>query len=310
MRLPNFLVIGAPRSGTTTLHYSLGQHPEIFVSPLKETNFFLFDGPQQPPSGIAAADFATMQRRSARTWAQYGALFAGATDAHRAIGEASPAYFVCPEVAARIKARLPAVRLVAILRQPVEQALSLYMVRQGGSASGAGLIEGFVAALAADAARPPGRQDGLALAEYGLYCRHLSAFLEHFARDRTKVMLLEDLERDSVAFFADLFRFLGVDDAFRPDLSQRYNPTGAARSAALHRFLSGSPRLKRWLRGVLPHSAAWRLTRLHHLLRSANLRRTESLPPGLRRELTARFYGHDIEALEALLGRDLAIWRQ
>ena len=92
-----------------------------------------------------------MQRRSASTWAEYGALFAGATDAHRAIGEASPAYFVCPEVAARIRARFPAAKLVAILRQPVEQALSLHLVRQGGSASGAGLIEGFVAALAATA---------------------------------------------------------------------------------------------------------------------------------------------------------------
>jgi hypothetical protein len=310
MRLPNFLVIGAPRSGTTTLHYSLGQHPEIFVSPEKETNFFLFDGPQRPPSGIAEDDFATMQHRSARTWADYGALFAGATDAHRAIGEASPAYFVCREVAARIKARLPAVRLVAILRQPVEQALSLYMVRQGGSASGAGLIEGFIAALAAYGARSSGRQGGLALAEYGLYHRHLSAFFEHFERDQIKVVLLEDLERDSGGFFADLFRFLGVDDAFRPDLSQRYNPTGAARSAALHRFLSGSPRLKRWLRGVLPQSAAYRLARLQHLLRSANLRRTQCLPPGLRRELTERFYGNDIEALEALLVRDLGIWRQ
>ena len=256
MRVPNFLVIGAPRSGTTTLHYSLGQHPEIFVSPEKETNFFLFDGPEQPPSGIAEADFAAMRHRSAITWAAYGALFAGASDAHRAIGEASPAYFVCPEVAARIRARLPEVRLIAILRQPVEQALSLYMVRQGGSAPGAGLIEGFTAALAADGAR--GRRDGLALAEYGLYHRHLSAFLEHFARDRIKVVLLEDLERDESGFFADLFRFLGVDDAFRPDLSRRYNPTGAARSAALHRLLSGSPRLKGWLRGVLPPSAASR----------------------------------------------------
>jgi hypothetical protein len=73
-----------------------------------------------------------MRHRSARTWAAYGALFTGATNAHRAIGEASPAYFVRPEVAPRIKARLAEVRLVAILRPPVEPALSLYMVRQGG----------------------------------------------------------------------------------------------------------------------------------------------------------------------------------
>ena len=310
MRPPNFLVIGAPRSGTTTLHYALGQHPEIFVSPEKETNFFLFDGARQPPSGIAETDFAAMQHRSAKSWVAYGALFSGATDTHRAIGEASPAYLVCPEVAARVKARLPQVRLVAILRQPVEQALSLYRVRQGGGRSDAGLMDGFNAALAAARSHPRDLEGGLPLAEYGLYHRHLSAFLEHFARERIKVVLLDDLERDPGGFFADLFRFLGVDAAFRPDLSQRYNPTGAARSPALNRLLSGSPRLKGWLRSVLPPGPAARLTRLHHRLRNANLRRTGNLPPDLRRELTERFYGRDIAALEAFLGRDLDCWRR
>ncbi len=310
MRLPNFLVIGAPRSGTTMLHYSLGQHPEIFVSPNKETNFFLFDGIDGPPSGINARDLDLINYRAVTTFEAYAALFADATDEHRAIGESSPSYLVCPEVAPRIRARLPRARLVAILRQPVEQALSLYKVQRGGSVPAEGLTEGFVEALSAEQARSPARRDGLAITEYGLYHRHLAAFFEHFDRRQIKVVLLEEMQRDSAPFFTDLFRFLGVDDRFRPELSQRYNETGAARSATLHRMLYESHGFKRWMRSVLPRPAAWHLARLQHRLLNANLRRSQNLPSALRPELTKRFYADDIGALEELLGRDLTIWRQ
>ena len=309
MRLPNFLVIGAPRSGTTMLHYSLGQHPEIFVSPNKEPNFFLFDGADVRPSGLSKSEFESVKHRSARTLEAYAALFEGATERHLAVGESSPTYLMSPEVAPRIKARLPEVKLVAILRQPVDQALSLYMVRQGGSVAGTGLTEDFVAAMTAEGAGSDGPRDGLAIVEYGLYHRHLAAFYEQFERSQIKVTLLEDLQRDSGRAFAELFSFLGVDEGFRPEL-QRYNETGAARSATLHRLLYGSHRLKGWLRSSLPQSAAYHLARLQHRLRSANLSRAQALPPALRPELTARFYADDIGALEDLLGRDLSIWRQ
>jgi hypothetical protein len=309
VRLPNFLVIGAPRSGTTMLHYSLGQHREIFVSPNKEPGFFLFDGADVRPSGLSELEFETIKYRSVRTLDAYGALFAGATAAHKAVGESSPSYLMSPEVAPRIKARLPGVKLHAILRQPVEQALSLYVVRRGGSVPGTGLTQGFVETLSAERAEPNGERDGLAIVEYGLYHRYLTAYFEHFDRRQIKVMLLEELQRDSGRFFADLFGFLGVDDRFRPEL-QRYNQTGAARSATLHRVLYGSQGLKRWMRRVLPQPAAYHLARLQHRLRSVNLAPGESLPPALRPELTARFYGDDIGALEDLLGRDLSVWRQ
>lgn len=292
------------------LHYSLGQHPEIFVSPNKETNFFLFDGADVQPSGIAERDLELLKYRSVTTLEEYAALFAGATEAHRAIGESSPAYLTCPEVAPRIRARIPEVKLVAILRQPVEQALSLYKVQQGGSVPAEGLAEGFVEALTAEPTEARGPSDGLAIVEYGLYHRHLAAFFDHFERRQIKVVLLEDLERDSGAFFADLFRFLGVDDGFRPALSHRYNETGTARSATLHRVLSPSPWLRRWMRSVLPQPAAYHLARLQHRVRSANLSRNQTLPPALRPELTERFYADDIGALEGLIERDLTIWRE
>ncbi len=309
MRLPNFLVIGAPRCGTTTLHYCLGQHPEIFVSPNKETNFFLFDGDGVPPDSLGEIDLIMAENRSARTLEEYAALFAAATDAHRAIGESSPVYLRFPEVAARIKARLPDARLVVILRQPVDQALSFYLVERGGTVNGADVVDGFVDALKSNSRLANGRRVGLGLAEHGLYHRQLAAWYDHFDRDQIKVTFLDDLERDAAGYFADLFRFLGVDDRFRPELG-RYNATGAVRSALVHRVINGSYRIKRLARTALPSRTAYHLARLQHRVRSANLRRTHDLPASLRRELTETFYAKDIAALERLIERDLGFWRQ
>ena len=310
MRLPDFLVIGAPRSGTTMLHYSLAQHPEIFVSPNKETNYFLFDSGGAPPSASDERHFKILEYHSTKTLDEYAALFARATDKHRAVGEASPGYLLFPEVALRVKARLPEAKLVAILRQPVEQAFSFYLLRSRGRVPDDRLSDAFVADLKAGASWPGGQRGGLPIAEYGLYHRHLSSFFEHFARSQIKVTLLDDLKQDGAAFFADLFRFLDVDDSFRPDLSHRYNETGTPRSAAVHRLLSGSHHLKRWLRDMLPPSAFNRLGRLQHRVRNANLRPGPRLAPELRRQLTEELYAEDIVSLEKLLGRDLSRWRR
>ena len=159
MRLPNFLVIGAARSGTTTLHYTLGQHPEIFVSPMKETNFFLLDDSGELPGWVNEATRRTMPR----TLQQYAALFEDATERHIAIGESSPSYLHGP-VALRIKTSLPDFKLIAILRQPVEQALSIYATWHGGDAPAEELSDPFVAALADDA---PGPGGALPLARHG-----------------------------------------------------------------------------------------------------------------------------------------------
>jgi hypothetical protein len=300
MRLPNFLVIGAARSGTTTLHYSLGRHPEIFVSPIKETNFFLFDDAGELPAWVDEA----ARRQIPRTLEDYAALFEDAAPHHTAIGESSPSYLHGP-VARRIKTKLPDVKLVAILRQPTEQALSFYATWHDGRTPTAEQIDEFVAALESDA---PGPGGALPLARHGLYHRHLAPFFEQFERRQIKVTLLDDLERDSAAFFCDLFRFLGVDDGFRLETVERYNGSGVARSATIHQLLSGGARLKGLARAVLPDAAFRRLARLQHGVRTANLQRTSPLSPELRRELTHRFYGEDIAALERLIGRDLSVW--
>jgi len=307
--LPNFVLIGAPRSATTALHFALEQHPEVFVSSNKEPCWLLFDDAGTPLHGVHKDLIQRMRYRSVRTRPEYEALFVGAHGQHRAVGEASPAYMYFPAVAARIGALMPEARLLVILRQPVDQALSLYTVRQRGSVTeGAELVKGFIAKLETETADTSGY--GLGLAEYGRYHRHLQPFFERFNRDQIRVMLTEDLETDQVAFFAGLFRFLGVDATFRPDLPSRINESGTARSVFVHRVLTGNQAAKRMLRAILPEVATRRLRYLQHRIQGANLERTHIISPNLRRDLTERFYGEQIVKLEAMLGRDLSAWRR
>jgi hypothetical protein len=299
-RLPNFLVIGAARSGTTTLHYHLGQHPEIFVSPVKETNFFLWDEAGEMPPWIEDR----VRRETPKTLEEYGLLFAEATDRHRAVGESSPSYLFGP-VAARIKARLPEARLIAILRQPVEQALSMFGTWHR-DLSTEQLVERLPAALASD---EPGPHGALPLKEHGQFHHHLAPFFAQFDRSQIKVVLFDDLTNNGPALFRELFRFLGVDESYHLEEVQRYNSSGTAKSAAIERALAMGHKLKGVARAILPDAAVRRLINLQHRVRSANLQKTSDLSPEVRRALTEKYYRQDIAALEQALDRDLSLWR-
>lgn len=299
-RLPNFLVIGAARSGTTTLHYHLGQHPEVFVSPVKETNFFLWDEAGEMPGWVDDR----VRQEAPQTLEAYAALFAQAGERHRAVGESSPSYLFGP-VAARIKARLPEARLIAILRQPVEQALSM-LGTWHRDLSTEQLVERLPEALASG---EPGPHGALPLKEHGQFHHHLAPFFAQFDRRQIKVVLFDDLTRNGPALFRDLFRFLGVDESFRLEEVQRYNSTGTAKNAAIDRALSMTQKLKGVARSILPEAAVRRLINLQHRVRSANLEKTSELAPEVRRELTRKYYSQDIAALEKAIDRDLTLWK-
>src|SRR5262249_38614960 len=116
-RMPTFILIGASKAGTTACYYHLKAHPEIFMSRVKEPRFFLFDG--QLPSQQDLNNRSSL-RDSVVDVEKYRQLFDGATT-ERALGEASTAYLHRPECAARIRAHVPDVRLIAFLRDPVER---------------------------------------------------------------------------------------------------------------------------------------------------------------------------------------------
>jgi hypothetical protein len=290
MPMPNYLLIGAMRSGTTALNEFLGQHPDIYVSPYKEPNYFAFAGTRAPE---LVEESPSITDRD-----EYLELFAGATGERR-IGEASHSYLYYPGSAQRIRDALDDVQIVCILRHPASRAFSHFMfhVRNGSEE-----MPGFRAGLAAEEDRiRAGRHFGHYV-NRGFYARQLKEYFEVFPRDSIRVHIYDDLASRPLWLVQDIYAFLGVDPTFEPDVSIRRNPSGVPRSGRLHDFLVRWNPVKKRVQPLLPRS----LYRLATWIRDRNLIRPE-LDPDIRRELIEVFRA-DIAELERLLDRDLSGW--
>lgn len=296
MGLPNFLVIGAGRSGTTSLHHYLSQHPDVFLTAEKSPNFFVSQDALPPWEGPAQQ---VMARHWVRTLDDYQALFAGA-GARAAVGEASPTYLQSRRAPARIAAACPGVRLVAILREPVGRAYAHFMGRRR---DGLDRRTDFSKVVEAELSQP--LPEEVAFGHYlgcGRYHHFLQGYFDRFPADRIRIYLYDDLLADPSALVADLFAFLEVDPRFSPDMSRRYGQTGVPVNPVA-RFL--------WTRSVTARTYVrpWLPKRVRDLAAPVFLGAL-SRPP-LDPSLHARVidvFRDDIARLEGLLRRDLSRW--
>jgi hypothetical protein len=288
---PNFFIVGSPKSGTTSLYHYLDQHPQVFMSTVKEPCYFA--------SEIRPENFSPEYRKivasSTGTWQDYLALFDGATD-EIAIGEASVCYLWSATAARNIFARIPDARIIAVLRHPAERAWSQYLQ---------GVANGYVR-------RPFREQIDACIAsreeqfgptrpflEFGMYCDQIKKYLDLFPRQNVRIYFYEDgLE----SILTDIFRFLQVDPAFSADLSRRHleaaaSETGTALFRMLRKYDLWQP-----LRSLAPAS-------LRPLFRKLAFRKRAviSMNPGDRRFL-CEHYKEDVRRLALLLNRDLASW--
>jgi len=295
MPFPNFIVIGAARCGTTSLHHYLGQHPQIFMCPVKEPNYFAFDGEL---GTLRGPGIGHLIENSVVNRNDYLALFRAVRD-ETAIGEVSPRYMIAEGCAARIRKNIPAVRLIAILRHPVERAWSGFI---GHKKDGWESCEDFRSAFAAEPSRrAAGQSMGLHFAA-GRYADQLEPYFGQFAREQIHVVLYEDLLANPASLVAGLFRFLDVDPDFEVDVSIRHNPSGEFRNRGLRWLWQHSEKFRRNVRGAIPEGLRNRAYR--HVTR--NLKRRE-LPPELRMEFT-EYFREDIQRLSSLIDRNLDHW--
>ena len=282
-RLPNFLIIGAPRCGTTSLAIWLGEHPDVFVSTPKELHFF--NKPKNLELGL--------------DW--YREQFAAAGDAH-AVGEGTPNYMLPTPAIDAIAETLPEVRLIACLRDPVARAYSNWRlsVSLGGieSRSFTEAVEQELAARRDPLERPwrtwrdtPGI--GMDYVARGDYLPQLERLCEIWGRERLHVVLFDDLSRDPHAVFAQTCEFLDVDpDVVPPTLGVNFNS-----------FRSHTPR-----RGdrVLARFAHGRAV-LERRLATERAAGSEVVPQPARDLLRAHFAPRNAQLAE-WLGRDLSAW--
>jgi hypothetical protein len=296
MTMPNFIGIGAAKGGTTALHRYLKQHPQIFMSPRKELRFFPFEN--QPPVYRGPGDEADAASMTINL-EDYRAQFEG-SDEYPARGEISPLYMYLPQSAERIHHYIPDAKLIAILRQPAERAFSQYLMSKRDGLE----TLGFEEALAAEDQRVKDlwghRWHHL---RRGFYAAQLKPYFSLFRREQLKVYLYEDYVSNPVGLMQDIFRFLGVDDTFVPDMSVRHNESKLPRSRGLQVFLTEPRAAKNLLKTFIP--ARWS-RRLGDHFRRQNLTRP-TLSAETRRRLT-EVYRADILELQEMLGRDLSHW--
>lgn len=284
MTLPNFLIIGPHKTGTTSLHRYLQQHPDVFLPELKEARYFSYQAGEPPAASSPFAWDETLH--PIRTWDAYQRLFAPA-QAQRAIGEASPCYFNNPRAPARIDAALPDVHLIASLRDPVDRAYSDYLMAVWNGRETRSFLDimekqsGWHATLA-----------------YSEPCRR---WLDRFPGQRLRFIHAEALQAQPRSVLADLFSFLKVDPCVRVDTSVQFHKTGAPRSKQLHRILNG--RSAQMARRYVPATLRTWLRPLKH----ANLHSAPELRPEDRARAIALLREHILE-LQDLLDEDLSRW--
>jgi len=272
-RLPDFVIVGAARAGTTALWTYLREHPGAFLPFRKELNFFN----EREPSTDAVA--------------RYRQLFEGATDRQR-VGEASPLYLYSEDAAGRMAEVIPQAALVVSLREPVARAYSHYWWRRLWRAEERSFEQAVDDELRG--AAPPG-------AEYLAFSRYvgqLKRFARHFPREAIFVTLLSDLKADADGVFDRLCHHVGIDPDLRPAVvGAKVNTSVDVRSVRLWRAT------QRW---QLRYD---RRVRPLELVKRMNARRF--VPPPIDEGVQARLRRHFEEPnaeLAAWLERDLSIW--
>lgn len=303
MTMPNFLVIGAAKSGTTALYYYLKQHPQVYVSGVKEPHFFAYDSETPNWQGPVDPDWYTL----VSDIEAYRGLFGGVSK-EVAIGEASTHYLYLPKAHDRIRHHVPEVKLIAVLREPAERAYSnfLYLSLEGKEP----LID-FAQALQEEEYRIQNNWAPIwHYKQKGFYYTQLKRYYDVFEREQIRVYLYEDLNENPAGVLRDVYKFLGVDSTFVPDISMRYNASGVPKNErvrVLYNFLNRPHPVKSVFKPLFPKELRRRLrARSLNALRNRYLAKPP-FPVEVRQQL-AEEYKEDVLKLQGLIQRDLSKW--
>jgi hypothetical protein len=295
MALPNFIGIGAPKAGTTWLAKCLGEHPDVFMAAVKETEFWK----------LADAE----QRLD-----EYAVHFKAA-DSARAVGEFSVRYLSLPGVPERIKRLLPQAKLIVSLRNPVDQVYSNYWHLQRQNFN---LPAPSKAPRSIEVAVREHREFLLAPARYA---SHLSRWRAQFAREQLLVILYDDIQRRPAEVLRRAFAFLEVDPDFQPPslkekgsaVRQGASPRSEA-AARWHGAIYGglvqqvySP-MKRML-GVRNAARIKETLRVRTVMERLFMRKGYPAMNADTRALLAREFAPEIEELTRLTGLNFDSWK-
>ena len=300
---PNFLVIGAGKCGTTSIDQYLKQHPQVFMSPVKEPNFFGLELKSENDFSFDE-DELKFYLSSVTDIDSYQGLFDDVRD-EIAIGEVSNTYLYHEDALSNIKKHVPHVKLIAIFRQPAERLYSrfLHLARDNRLPT-----EEFSDCLNEDSIWWQ-RDD---LVKEGFYYKHLSKFYDHFDSSQIKVFLYENLRGNPQGMMNEIFEFIGVDKEFVPDSSVKFNTSGFVKNSTMDGLIGYNSWLVKGLKKIMPKRLfetiknSLGIQKIVSNMRQKNLARPK-LDEGMKNKLTA-IYESDIRNLSKLINRDLSHW--
>jgi len=288
-KLPNFFIVGAPKAGTTSLYYYLKRHPDVFMSPIKEPNFFAYDE--------TVKQNLYHKEKGVGTLEEYKKLFATANGHHKAIGEASVSYLFYPSVAERIKLMVPEARIIMSLRNPIERAYSHYYMEHK---------LGYVSESFEDIVFKKSKHRNAHLyyqqyVELGLYHEQVKRYLDAFGPEQVKIFIQDDLNNKLESMVLSVFDFLGLEKTHMPGLEARFNTYSIPRNSFFRKLYS-QKQLRAFAKKLVP---AGKVEAVKSIFLTRDKKEDKNI--AIVKELK-RIYTPDIKELEKLLNRNLSSW--
>ncbi|MCF6151587.1 MAG: sulfotransferase [Candidatus Kuenenia stuttgartiensis] len=291
INLPDFLIVGAAKSGTTSLYHYLKQHPQIFMPENKEPWFFSF-------AEATKKDEEIFNRKNIITdFNEYLNLFNDAK-VSQIFGEASTCYlYIYKNTIENIKkyySNWKELKIIIVLRNPTDRAFSHYL---SDITIGHGINLSFKEVIEKWKLKQLSRFYNYI--DYGFYFNQIKSYKDNF--NKVKIYLFEDLETNPSLMVCDLFDFLNVDDSFVPDTRLKYNPT--IDSTFLGNLIYKPNLIKGTIKALLPYSIRTKIKGKIAGSHTLKLRLEDSEINALK-----KIYREDILKLQELINRDLAHW--
>lgn len=311
--LPNFFIVGAPKAGTTSLYHYLAQHPDIYMSPIKEPSHFSTEirsenFSEQRRPGVESALRAqheyvegpmTEERAGflGMEWDDYVKLFKNVKE-EKAIGEASVIYLWSKTAPENIYRTLPNAKILMVLRDPASRIFSAYLEALSAGAVRCSFREFVDSCLSCSDHKI---SVWWPMLELGLYYEGVKRYLDRFPRENICILLYDDYETNPARVVTEIYRFLGVDSGFTPDFSKRYH-------------VPQVPRFPSFIRLLKKYGVWHRVGKLSPPALRSSLKRLTVQPRGRMemsrpdREFLLGYYRDDVRNLASLLDRDLSAW--
>lgn len=314
LKNPNFFTIGVVKAGTSSLHHYLEQHPHVYMSPIKETNYFsrkdidssLFSKAYLNTVNVDLNKYLSSNMREKIHIAHiteekdYLRLFSNVTN-ETAIGESSNSYILCEESPGLIHQAYPKAKIIIMLRNPVKRIFSHYLMNLR---LGITLENDLITELKNDQTREiNGWGANHQYFSIGLYYEQVKRIYDVFPAEQILLCYFEDYQQDGAAIMKKIYHFLGVKDDFKPDITEKINVAGIAKFKILN-YLINYFGFFDWARRRLP--VTWR--KLFKKYWYTVDKKSIPVMSAEEKQYLVNYYREDIINLGKFLKKDLSHW--